>query len=91
MQLATPIAATTQSASTFQDFLRSVSQLGLDVARHKLLDVERVSDDANIPDQADLQGGFLGQPAVGGLTLGATLLVVGVVVAAGFLLARLVK
>ncbi len=79
-----------QTAGNWRDFLGAIGQLGLDVARNKLIDVERVSDDDNIPDQADLRSG-LGAPAFAGLTIGGALLLVGVVVGAGFLIARLAK
>jgi hypothetical protein len=81
---------TIATAGTWQQLLAQVGQLGVDVARHRLIDVERVSDDNNVPDQADLRYG-LATPGVGGMTLGGTLLVVGVVVAAAWALTRLIK
>lgn len=82
---------TLATAGTWQNFLAQVGQLGVDVARAKLIDVERVSDDNNIPDQAELRYGALSRPGVAGMTLGGTLLVVGVVVGAAWLLFRLAK
>lgn len=75
------------SVNGWDGFLSGLSQLSLDYARFKLIDVERSTDDLNIPDRTDLNGGFLSQPAAGGMTVGAWL-VLGVVVVAGGLLLR---
>ena len=80
-----PILAT---AGNWQTLLSQVGQLGLDIVRHKQIDVERVSDDNNIPDQAELRYGALSAPAFGGLTIGGALLLVGVVVGVAFFLSR---
>lgn len=87
MQL--PQAAST--ATGWQDFLKGLSGLTIDYARHKLIDVERTTDDQNIPDRTDISNGFLAQPAAGGMTIGGWLVLGVVVVAGGLLLRKLVK
>lgn len=87
MQL--PQAANT--ATGWQDFLKGLSTLSLDYARFKLIDVERTTDDLNIPDRTDMSNGILAQPAAGGMTIGGWLVLGVVVVAGGLLLRRLVK
>lgn len=62
------------TALSWPEFLGSVRQLGLDFARFKLIDSERLADDNNVPDQADLRYSTLSQTA-GGLTIGAWLMV----------------
>lgn len=43
--------------NSVNDFVSGFSQLLLDAGRAKWVDVERVSDDNNIPDYADLKTG----------------------------------
>lgn len=88
--LQTTSGPTVNTTGNWRDLLSQVGQFGVDYARHKLIDVERAGDDNNIPDQAELRYG-LASPGVGGMTLGGTLLIVGVVVGAAYLLTRLAK
>lgn len=84
----------TQSADFFTGLRDNIVDLGLDIVRAKHIDVERIGDDRNMPDQADLAAGeFAGdafRPAVAGMTvanwalLGAAV-VVGIVVLKKFL------
>jgi hypothetical protein len=76
------------TTNQWSDFLGGLRQLSLDVARHKLIDVERASDDNNLPDQADLRYG-LGYPVAGGMSVGGWLVLGVVVVVGGLLLRRL--
>lgn len=77
---------TANTATSWRDFLSGLQGVGIDYLRQKVIDVERPSDDNNVPDQADLRYG-LASPGPGGITLGAwamvaVLVVVGVVVVA---------
>lgn len=75
------------NASNWQDFLSQLGGLSVDYARHKLIDQERVGDDINIPDQADLRYGIA--TPVGQLSLGALLMLAAVVVGGVFLIRKL--
>lgn len=45
----------TQSTSVWNGLPASLTQLALDYARARYVDVERYDDDRNIPDEADLR------------------------------------
>lgn len=64
--------STAAATNSWSAFLGDLQRLTLDVARARLLDVERVTDDSNVPDQADLRyDASRGSAAAGGLSLGA--------------------
>ena len=77
--------ASTQSADYWTGVRDNLTALALDFSRAKLIDVERPSDDRNIPDQADLRAPGRGndptRPAVAGLTAGGWALVAVTVIA----------
>lgn len=81
--------ALTASSDYFTGIRNDVTKLALDFARAKLIDVERDTDDRNIPDRADLKNGETAAssadglvPAPGGITLEGWF-VLGVFIVAG--------
>lgn len=86
MQDTLPQANTALSWGSFLDSLRG---LGFDYLRYKLMDVERASDDNNIPDQAELRYGSFSSPGPGGLTFGAWALIGVAAIVGVFLVARM--
>ena len=83
--------ALTQSADYFTGLRDDITMLALDVARSRFIDVERLDDDRNFPDEADLRnaqrGGDPTQPAIAGMTIGGWLLV-GTAVVVGVILLK---
>lgn len=78
------------TTGNWPDFLASVRQLGIDYARFKLIDSERLADDNNVPDQADLRYSPLTQTA-GGLTVGAWLMLAVVGLGAVLVIRQFIK
>ena len=81
------------NSSDFWSGLRDdVAELGLDVVRHRFIDVETAKDDRNLPDNAALRAGSNGgeyQPAVAGMPITGWLIVGGIIVVGVVVLKRL--
>ena len=72
------------AADPWGTFLADIRGVGIDYLRAKLIDVERTTDDKNIPDQADLRYGSTLTAPAGQVPLwvwlaGATVVILGVV------------
>lgn len=70
----------TQSADYFTGVRDSLTGLGLDFLRSKLIDVERVSDTRNVNDAVDVREGQAGFGNVGPMLLVAAAVVGGVLI-----------
>ena len=75
----------TTSSSYFSGLRDSLTSLGIDYGRSRLIDVETRSDDKNIPDRADIEAqgkGVAGVPTASIVVVGlVALCVVGVIIA----------
>lgn len=78
--------AMTASSDYWSGLRESLTQIGLDALRSRVVDVERRNDDQYIPDYADLRYGYgsgsVYQPAPAGVPLPGWILL-GLAVAAG--------
>lgn len=81
----------TGSSDYFTGVRDSLTSLALDFGRAKLIDVERASDDRNIPDEADLRAGQTGRESAGAAPGGIPVIgwvLLGFAVVAGALLIK---
>lgn len=76
----------TQSADYFTGFRDSLTALGLDFLRSRLIDVERVGDTRNVNDAVDVREGEAG--IIGGMSIGGVLVLAAVVVGGVILLRK---
>lgn len=79
------VGVKTQASDFWVGLRDQITGLALDVARTRLVDTERQGDDRYLPDSVDLANN---RPALGGMSVGSVLLVVGAVVVGGLLLKR---
>lgn len=78
--------AMTASSDYWSGLRESLTQIGLDTLRARLIDVERRSDDQNVPDNADLRYGYGAGPVYQTAPAGVPLpgwILLGLAVAAG--------